>query len=64
MGTDTVSLHHELKEKISQIVTGLRNLRDEGQFNEPNLDGTAGDYVSFDSWEWPQGVGLYGIAQL
>ncbi|WOI11335.1 glycoside hydrolase family 105 protein [Thalassospira lucentensis] len=64
MGTDTVSLRDELKEKISQIVTGLRNLRDEGQFNEPNLDGTAGDYVSFDSWEWPQGVGLYGIAQL
>lgn len=64
MGTDTVSLRDELKDKISQIVTGLRNLRDEGQFNEPNLDGTAGDYVSFDSWEWPQGVGLYGIAQL
>ena len=62
--TDTVNLQDEIREKIALIVSGLRNLRDEGRFNEPNLDGTAGDYVSFDSWEWPQGVGLYGIAQL
>ena len=26
--------------------------------------GTPGDYVSFDSWEWPQGVGLYGLVRL
>jgi|TARA_R110000744_G_scaffold227710_5_gene345811 unsaturated rhamnogalacturonyl hydrolase len=64
MMTDTVNLQDEIREKIALIVSGLRNLRDEGRFNEPNLDGTAGDYVSFDSWEWPQGVGLYGIAQL
>ena len=25
---------------------------------------TAGAYISFDAWEWPQGVGLYGPAQL
>ena len=53
-----------LKEKIKTVVSGLAALRDEGKFNEPNLDGAAGDYVSFDSWEWPQGVGLYGLAQL
>ncbi|WP_321342403.1 glycoside hydrolase family 88 protein [uncultured Cohaesibacter sp.] len=53
-----------LKEKISAVVSGLAALRDEGKFNEPNLDGSTGDYVSFDSWEWPQGVGLYGLAQL
>ncbi|OCX66905.1 glycosyl hydrolase family 88 [Thioclava sp. SK-1] len=64
MTTQSVSARDELAHKISLIVKGLRELRDEGQFNEPNLDGTAGDYVSFDSWEWPQGVGLYGIAQL
>ena len=33
-------------------------------FSEPNLDGTAGDYISFDAWEWPQGVGLYGLVRL
>ncbi|TQS70864.1 glycoside hydrolase family 105 protein [Rhodobacteraceae bacterium] len=64
MSTDTATLRGDIQQQISRIVTGLRNLRDEGRYNEPNLDGTAGDYVSFDSWEWPQGVGLYGIAQL
>lgn len=64
MMTETVNLQDDIREKIALIVSGLRNLRDEGRFDEPNLDGTAGDYVSFDSWEWPQGVGLYGIAQL
>ncbi|SIS61828.1 glycoside hydrolase family 88/105 protein [Paracoccus saliphilus] len=54
----------ELEQAISQTVQGLRSLRHEGQFDEPNLDGTAGDYISFESWEWPQGVGLYGLAQL
>jgi unsaturated rhamnogalacturonyl hydrolase len=39
-------------------------LRHDGRFDEPNLDGTAGDYISFDSWEWPQGVGLYGLVRL
>ncbi|WP_348641058.1 glycoside hydrolase family 88 protein [Martelella sp. HB161492] len=53
-----------LKQKIDLVVDGLKSLRDEGKFNEPNLDGSAGDYVSFNSWEWPQGVGLYGLAQM
>src|SRR5690606_36059400 len=35
-----------------------------GHFHEPNLDGTAGDYISFDRREWPQGVGLYGLVRL
>lgn len=54
----------DLEQAIGKLVQGLRSLRDEGQFNEPNLDGTRGDYISFDAWEWPQGVGLYGLAQL
>jgi unsaturated rhamnogalacturonyl hydrolase len=45
-------------------VQGLAKLRNDGRFVEPNLDGTAGDYISFESWEWPQGVGLYGLVQL
>ncbi|WP_108259708.1 beta-galactosidase BglB [Mangrovicoccus ximenensis] len=54
----------ELRSSIDALVGGLASLKDEGKFDEPNLDGSAGDYVSFDSWEWPQGVGLYGLAQL
>lgn len=53
-----------LRDILDQLVGGLVGLRDEGRFDEPNLDGTRGDYISFDSWEWPQGVGLYGMAQL
>lgn len=49
---------------LSLLVQGLTSLTDEGRFDEPNLDGTAGDYISFDSWEWPQGVGLFGLTQL
>ncbi|MFV0296274.1 MAG: glycoside hydrolase family 105 protein [Hyphomicrobiaceae bacterium] len=54
----------DLRAKIDLLVKGLKSLRHEGEFDEPNLDGTAGDYVSFDSWEWPQGVDLYGLAQM
>ncbi|KAA0016016.1 glycoside hydrolase family 105 protein [Salinicola corii] len=53
-----------LKRHIALVIRGLTELRHDGRFHEPNLDGTAGDYVSFNSWEWPQGVGLYGIARL
>ena len=49
---------------LRRLVDGLTALRDSGRFSEPNLDGTAGDYISFSSWEWPQGVGLYGLARL
>ena len=49
---------------LDRLVAGLTALTHDGQFDEPNLDGTAGDYISFDSWEWPQGVGLFGLAQL
>jgi unsaturated rhamnogalacturonyl hydrolase len=54
----------ELQSKLGLLVGGLTRLRHDGRFDEPNLDGTAGDYISFDSWEWPQGVGLYGLVQL
>jgi len=49
---------------LSRLVRGMTGLRHDGRFDEPNLDGTPGDYVSFDSWEWPQGVGLYGLVSL
>ncbi len=49
---------------LDQLVVGLTTLSDEGRFSEPNLDGSAGDYISFESWEWPQGVGLFGLVQL
>ncbi|MFZ2099312.1 MAG: glycoside hydrolase family 88 protein [Oricola sp.] len=49
---------------LSRLVAGMSCLRADGRFHEPNLDGTPGDYVSFDRWEWPQGVGLYGLVKL
>lgn len=49
---------------LDRLVAGLTALSDQGRFDEPNLDGTAGDYISFESWEWPQGVGLFGLVQL
>jgi unsaturated rhamnogalacturonyl hydrolase len=49
---------------LSDLIAGMTSLRHDGRFDEPNLDGTPGDYVSFDSWEWPQGVGLYGLVRL
>ncbi|MGU3576641.1 glycoside hydrolase family 105 protein [Brucellaceae bacterium C25G] len=55
---------HNIREKLDLLVAGMTGLRDDGRFHEPNLDGSAGDYISFDSWEWPQGVGLYGLIRL
>ena len=54
----------EIRDKLDRLVAGMTGLRHDGRFDEPNLDGTAGDYISFDSWEWPQGVGLYGLVKL
>jgi unsaturated rhamnogalacturonyl hydrolase len=53
-----------LNSALAGLVAGMTGLRHDGRFHEPNLDGTPGDYVSFDSWEWPQGVGLYGLVRL
>ncbi|RJE89199.1 beta-galactosidase BglB [Paracoccus onubensis] len=53
-----------VRNALTRVVDGLTALRDTGRFDEPNLDGTVGDYISFQSWEWPQGVGLYGLARL
>ncbi|MER9060594.1 glycoside hydrolase family 88 protein [Mesorhizobium sp. M0933] len=53
-----------LNSVLASLVAGMTGLRHDGRFHEPNLDGTPGDYVSFDSWEWPQGVGLYGLVRL
>ncbi len=54
----------DIGQKLDLLVRGMTQLRHDGQFDEPNLDGTAGDYISFEAWEWPQGVGLYGLVQL
>ena len=54
----------ETHAKLERLVAGMTRLKHEGRFHEPNLDGTTGDYISFDSWEWPQGVGLYGLIRL
>jgi unsaturated rhamnogalacturonyl hydrolase len=54
----------QMRSQLEQLVSGFTRLRHDGRFDEPNLDGTAGDYISFDSWEWPQGVGLYGLVRL
>ena len=54
----------EVLATLDRLVAGLTHLKDEGRFHEPNLDGTAGDYISFEAWEWPQGVGLYGLIRL
>ncbi|UCI07127.1 glycoside hydrolase family 105 protein [Mesorhizobium sp. B1-1-8] len=53
-----------LRQRLNLLVAGITGLRHSGRFDEPNLDGTAGDYISFDAWEWPQGVGLYGLVRL
>lgn len=55
---------HHLRRNLDDLVRGTTALRHAGQFDEPNLDGTAGDYISFQSWEWPQGVALYGLVRL
>lgn len=55
---------NQISALLDRLAAGMTGLRDEGRYNEPNLDGTAGDYISFDSWEWPQGVGLYGLVRL
>ncbi|MGV8987727.1 MAG: glycoside hydrolase family 88/105 protein [Cypionkella sp.] len=60
MRTDAATL----RRKLDLLVEGMVGLRHDGRFAEPNLDGSAGDYISFESWEWPQGVGLYGLVQL
>ena len=54
----------DIRTCLDRLVGGFTGLRHDGRFHEPNLDGTAGDYISFDSWEWPQGVGLYGLIRL
>jgi unsaturated rhamnogalacturonyl hydrolase len=54
----------DLAAKLDLLVAGMTGLKHDGRFSEPNLDGSEGDYISFDSWEWPQGVGLYGLARL
>ncbi|MBD8892069.1 glycoside hydrolase family 88/105 protein [Roseibium litorale] len=52
-----------VRERLKLLVDGMTSLRHDGQYDEPNLDGTPGDYISFTSWEWPQGIGLYGLVR-
>ncbi|WP_246743325.1 glycoside hydrolase family 88 protein [Dickeya oryzae] len=53
-----------LNKNIDLLLSGFTELKDNGRFNEPNLDGSIGDYIPFASWEWPQGVGLFGLVRL
>ncbi|MBT9245997.1 beta-galactosidase BglB [Gemmobacter fulva] len=64
MNTVIPSARDRIDGTLDLLVTGLTCLSDTGRFEEPNLDGSAGDYISFDSWEWPQGVGMFGLVQL
>lgn len=57
-------LRDDIDVRLDDLVSAMTGLSHDGRFHEPNLDGTAGDYISFDSWEWPQGIGLYGLARL
>lgn len=50
-----------LIDTLKELANGFISLKNTGRFDEPNLDGTPSDYISSDAWEWPQGVGLYGI---
>ncbi len=59
-----MSSNTTLNAQLDALIKGTLGLKDEGRFHEPNLDGTPGDYISFNSWEWPQGVGLYGLFRL
>ncbi len=59
----TIDRDH-LRGNLRALVDGTTALRHDGRFDEPNLDGSAGDYISFHSWEWPQGVALYGLVRL
>ena len=54
----------DVDRSLNMLVEGLIGLRDAGVYDEPNLRGGRGDYISFDAWEWPQGVGLYGLVHL
>ncbi len=54
----------KLRHRLALLLNGMTQLQDGGRFDEPNLDGSRGDYISFDAWEWPQGVGLYGLVRL
>jgi unsaturated rhamnogalacturonyl hydrolase len=54
----------QMNAALDRLVTGFTALANDGRFDEPNLDGSAGDYISFNSWEWPQGVGMFGLVQL
>lgn len=54
----------DIDNALTRLVAGFESLRHDGRYDEPNLDGSPGDYISFDGWEWPQGVGLYGLTQL
>lgn len=54
----------ELNQKILNVIHNLINIRDEtGEFLIRLDDGRVVDSKSWNSWEWTQGVGLYGLYQ-
>ena len=50
-----------IAQMLDRLIAGLASLRDEGRFPRPNLGRRPGDFLSFDSWEWPQGIWLSGL---
>lgn len=60
---------NELREKLKLCIERLRNLGEPE--NEDELQARGGEAIGFfkrdfgiDEWDWPQGVGLYGILKL
>ncbi len=48
-GACVAATNESLRDRLDLLIKGMTGLRHDGQFDEPNLDGTAGDYISFDS---------------
>lgn len=46
-----MSSNTTLNAQLEALIAGTLGLKDKGRFHEPNLDGTPGDYISFNSWE-------------
>ncbi len=52
---------HEILEKIALLMRNLTGIKDSGEFLVRFDGGLVVDDKSWGAWNWPQGVGLYGI---
>ncbi|MBC6406841.1 MAG: glycoside hydrolase family 88 protein [Rhodobacteraceae bacterium] len=59
-------LLEQIEAKLGVLRGGMTaiDIRTSAQKAERGKDGASVDYVSFRSWEWPQGVGLFGLWRL